>query len=660
MQQSNYDLVFKKIENYQYDWSLQRRKCTSTLLTGTLFLDKVAAAAGINIEALLVGFKDFNQQQFSQFFGNTGQLKLGLALYQSFFDSLPEKRLLDYFPLDYEVSLRIVTDCNNLQRLPWQILAKKNNQAQVDFLINHGWSIALALPDRSQDIVKSPEISRILIIAPELQHNRYAPTKGAAHSELLQKKLKQWNGLYKQSDALTVVQTWEALKQQLQAVDWDILYFYGHADLDQQHNSEGSCLVFAHVENNKKVVHVSLNDLQHELTRFGRTPNLIYLNACHSGRSGIASAAQQLQAPAIVVNRSVAFVDEARAQAIRFFECLLTDYDKKTPHHAMQALYQDKQTNLRWLTPVLYQHYKAWQQPCAQQLRFSELDVNWQYLLDRSEQVSILHSCLNSMFNPTERVNTKTEALIWYGTHQQSVGMFSKRIEAEVQNDRSNPAYIPLPLFWHEDEAVDNDVLFNQMLKGCLQVDNFANLPSLLRQQYKLSANRPVVFHLISAPFDIAKGTLHYIPRIFELLYFWNNLVQTHINKQAGLCRFLFSFPCELPNEANLTKVEAFFKRQQQQVFENVSLKSGMSIHLLPALKAVTAEDVDKFFRDKMDEELPIDNPAERKKRIEAFLALGKSSYNKIVSLLPQLAHQLSRAALPKESENKTLEDEIF
>lgn len=653
----DYDLVFTKQAQYKYAWQLSRRKQgTPTALTGELNLLQVAQLVGIDLNKLLNDFHDFKRNNFSDYLGGTGQKRLGAALYNALFNASDNhiKQAKKYFLYEHEVHLRIVSDCADIQTIPWQILAND------DFLVNQGWMISLALTDKTRNIAEQPSSPRFLIIAPELDSKDFADTRGAAHADVLQKKLKQWNLVYaNQPDAMQLVKTWEAFKK-VAHTPWDIIYFYGHAHPDQYHRSEGACLLFEDHETQEPVP-ISMGALQRELNQHANVkPKLIYLNACHTGRSGLSSAASNLNAAAVIVNRTDALVDEARGQALAFFEHLFIAVEPRTPHHAIRTVYKhSRQNTVRWLTPVLYQHYKVWQLECPKAGALGSVDVNWQYLLDRSAQVTILHTCLTTMFSKKERVNTQTAALIWYGAPQQNVEMFTKRIEAEIDKERSEPkpVYIPLYLNWVKDEAVSDSVRFEHMLQQCFRVEGFENVSNILRQRHKISGSRPVVFHIISDPFSAKDDQFANVKRIFELLSYWDNLlVREKVHKNNRLVRFIFSFSYKV-DEALLPGMGRLLASVNKEAFNHsgAPVAEGFKIHCLPPLSAVGVGDIEEFFKDKMGKALSGSDAQVRHQNIKAIMDLDNSSYQSIVSELPYLPGKLMNLPSLEQSDSDAI-----
>jgi hypothetical protein len=338
-------------------------------------------------------------------FDERGQLALGQYLYG---ETLGKRKLGIGERLRDEdaVLVRVVTEDEDLARLPWALLARGGR-----FLCATGWSVMLCDTGECTDCTLPPS-PRILMVMPE--PDGVPGTEAGAHIEELEGLLSGSDPYLERGHHLALVHTWEDLRQALADRHYDLLYYYGHG-LGDRHTSR---LVLATRSGNTRA-DIPVADLAQAIasSRY-RAPLIAYVNCCSGDAGGFLGAGLQLRrlSPVVVTNRTVATILVARAQARYFFRAVLIE--GLPPHTAVAQMYArvaDLDLSLRdtrWMTPVLHGRYGTWRAHPPPPPSRLERDPHWRLKLDRREQYSLLAQDVRDMLR--ER-RPGAKAYICYG-----------------------------------------------------------------------------------------------------------------------------------------------------------------------------------------------------------------------------------------------------
>ncbi|MCL4207421.1 MAG: hypothetical protein KJ000_33475 [Pirellulaceae bacterium] len=380
------------------------------------------------VEALVARRPGFVPPGFEEMFDERGQHDLGQYLYGQLFSSLAEQERLALEQAK-EVCVTVVCQDVFLTSIPWVLLARDGYFLALDERVN--WTIALAADRESLDrTVDFPSSPTMLIAVPNPCTAEYGETSAAEHVEELESALRLHHADLVRGKQLRVVDRWADLVDSLQTHPPDVLYYYGHGHGDRQ----VARLVFPHPEPGKGVQEIPVADLALRLQRLVRKPYIVYLNCCHGDAGAGLGAGRQLAdtVPAVISNRSLAFVPQARAQAIRFFQQTLVQGER--PHTAMRQLYQpqlaqDSVSNPRWMTPVFYRSYGPWlARPVIQSGWLP--DTDWSARLDRDVQWAIVFEKTCDMLYGGAR---RGLAFLWYGEEGQGLDLFHQRLRTQFR-----------------------------------------------------------------------------------------------------------------------------------------------------------------------------------------------------------------------------------
>ncbi len=396
------------------------------LPTSTLTLRGRRRRLSEPVEALVARRAGFVPPGFEEMFDERGQLDLGQHLYGQLFSSLAEQERLALDQAE-EVCVTVVCQDVFVGSIPWVLLARDGCFLALDERAN--WTIALATDRESLDrTVDFPHSPTMLIAAPNPCTAEYGETSAAEHIEELESALRLHQAHLVRGKQLRVVDRWADLVDSLEKHPPDVLYYYGHGRGDQQ----VARLVFPDSE--QGVRDVPITDLALRLQQLVRKPYLVYLNCCHGDAGAGLGAGRQLAGtvPAVISNRSLAFVPQARAQAIRFFQQTLIRGER--PHTAMRKLYQplrqqDSVSNPGWMTPVFYRSYGPWRARPVTQSGWLP-DTDWPARLDRDVQWAIVFEKTCDMLYSGVR---KGLAFFWYGEQGQGLDLFHQRLRTQLR-----------------------------------------------------------------------------------------------------------------------------------------------------------------------------------------------------------------------------------
>ncbi len=388
----------------------------------SLTIKNKPCALGALVQALIT----FKSETLKTVFDERGQLMLGQYLYAQTLGRCPDKLQA---VTGAEVLLRIISEDEHIIRLPWVLLARNGV-----FLATAGWSVMLGCVGDLSSALLPPSPS-ILVLMP--QPNGTPATQAAAHLHDLETMLSAVDPYWSRQHAdthLHLAHTWQECRNQIAARHHDVLYYYGHGTGD----AYCSRLVFAGDQSHERC-DVAMADLANCLRQApGGAPMLAYINCCRGDAGGVLGAGRQLLniVPVVISNRTIAYIEAARMQAIAFWRAVLME--GLSPHQAAAGLYSQlgdmglffKDT--RWVTPVLHGAYRDWHYHPPQPRNPLDRDPHWRVKLDRSTQISLVTHKARQMMRLG---SPRALAYVWFGREGQGVDTFHRRIVLELKAD---------------------------------------------------------------------------------------------------------------------------------------------------------------------------------------------------------------------------------
>ena len=440
--------------------------------------------------AIVQAIIDYGSINSQTFFDERAQLEIGRYLFAQIFGELtPRERQALH---DDKVDVRLVTAAEHIGRLPWALLAD-----DAVFLTTAGWSVSLARTMEGKDL-ELPPSPKILIVAPEPEG--IPATNAAAHLEKLEDLLSGADQRHQQGRNLRVVKTWEEFKAAAAEFQPHIIYYYGHGVGD----ANATRLIFA---SGKKMSRVDkpLPDVANALQ--DAPLRLVYINCCQGDAGGCLGVGWQLSriAPAVLTNRTTAWIEAAQAQALAFWRSVLIDGE--APHTAVAEMYGklgdlDLTTrNIRWMTPVLHAHYQSWKANPPQLLSRLEFDPLWRLKLDRTKQFGQLHYLTTQMLQERK---PKAHAFVWYGKEQQGVDLFHKRLKAELQERLPDTFVYEVLPEWPADLAQPHRS-FSDMMCEAFAVETLDHIPGRIRTENRGVSGRRTLVYVNHRPVRSAK-----------------------------------------------------------------------------------------------------------------------------------------------------------
>lgn len=417
-----------------------------------------------------------------------GQVEIGHYLYGQIFGKIYPTELCS--EREDRVDLRIVTDDEYIARLPWVLLAHKGI-----FLCTSGWSVSLSRTHQVSDCTLPPS-PRMLVVAPEPVGED--KTRAKSHLEALEYRLSLYDHHLSLGDHLQVATTWEQFRQQLDEFKPHIIYYYGHGVGDRYR----SRLVFAAGKEHRQM-EKPIGDFAQCLRDMEEPPKLVYLNCCSGDAGGFLGAGWQLGEfiPAVVTNRTAAYIDAAQAQALALWQSILLD--GQPPHVAMTQI-RGKLVDLdltfsdaRWLTPVIHCHYAEWKSTPPKRVEPLEHDPHWHLKLDRVAQFGTVAFQSRQMLR--ER-RPRTLAYIWYGKAGQGIELFHKRLKVELRDDLATYAHFlevrpkwPMHLY-------ETDHCFADMMSEAFDVHSLQDIPQYIRAYTRGATGRQTLVYVRHQP----------------------------------------------------------------------------------------------------------------------------------------------------------------
>ncbi|MBO0615097.1 CHAT domain-containing protein [Thiothrix fructosivorans] len=604
----NFDLVIQSAAT-GYAWGLYPQGQPAPCLQGNFQLDTVELKGKpVKLSMLDDAFIHFKKDILSAF-DEAAQLQLGQYLYQLIFAAASA----NLFPPQEAVLLRVVSDDAFIQRIPWNLLTCHNT-----FLVMEDWHVTVATQANApRRAVQFADVPKVLLVCQE-PRDQTATGAGEHGNDLLQYLRGRRYGYFLNSHALAVAADWDSFRRKLDEQSWDVIYYYGHGMGD----GYGASLLFTDASG--KAMEVTMGKLAAMLK--AAPPSLLYLNACRSGSNGIAGSVTQLQMiPALLVNRTDALTDAAREHGRIFLERLLLDH--YPPHQAITHAYNSKGHGLaaiRWMIPILYQHYTEWHFPHSNVQRFVVKDMHWYLKLDRTAQFSRVFYHTSEMLvsdSPT------TLACFWHGTKEQGVERFHERLPIELKKHSRDMEMVTFTFRWPAHFNELHQAFEHMVCKG-FGIRFLDDLPGMLQNLSIGGISNPLVVH---CRFEtLRKGSPMNLGRLAFFLKWWET--EVHARLRSYGIRTLLALGYELkepdPQFATICRNE----------LTKVKLKSGMKLELLDELQQVSEQDILDFL-EKFDVELPVVGD-DRSKLINDIVVRTEGHYEKVLNELQTIVSQ--------------------
>lgn len=568
--------------------------------------------------------------QLAQLFDERGQLELGQHLYNQTFGQLPAA-LRQRLQQQSEVEVQIITDDEQVSRLPWVLLAHNGI-----FLTTAGWSVLLSSQLASLDC-ELPPSPRILVVAP--QPVGVSGTDAARHLDVLEDMLSSHDHLLAWDRHLKLVETWEEFTQQVKEFAPQIVYYYGHGEGDL-HNAR---LAFASGPG-QQLRRIPVADFALHLRTMPTPPCLVYVNCCLGDAAGYLGVGLQLSSfvPAVITNRTVAMIDAAQAQALALWEDLLLR--GIAPHHAVARLYSRlgdlnlSTADVRWLTPVLHGHYATWRaNPPSPPSRLVH-DPHWHLKIDRVIQYSVVAEQTRQMLRERK---PRTHAFVWYGREGEGIEIFHQRLNIELRESLGNVFVYEVRPEWPMEFA-DFHRSCEDMLLEAFGVNELAAIPARIRARTAGAAGVQTLVYVRHQP--VRSPKILDSSKFQRYLEWWDHnfapLLEAQQFALLGVS-FLVNNPA------------SFISRMD--VLENVDLHLS-AVMLLDQMEKLALKDLRDFLR-KHNVRLPL---ARRDQVLNQILARTGGRYEQTVEELKNLvslAWNLAEDAPPGEA-NEDAEEE--
>jgi hypothetical protein len=430
----------------------------------------------------------FESKVLETVFDERGQLELGQYLYvQSLghWQNAPDPRR------EADIRLHIISEDEHILRLPWVLLAYGGN-----FLSMLGWSVILGSSDPLGDY-ELPPSPRLLVVIP--QPAGVPDTQAGAHLQELEEMLSRADHHFYQGKHLRVVRTWEEFQTQVNTQHYDLLYYYGHGTGDI-HRSR---LLFATGKTNERK-DVPVADLAACLRQAPKGPPLLaYVNCCQGDAGGILGAGRQLLnlIPAVVTNRTVAYIEAARQQALEFWRTTLLE--GIPPHAAVAGMYARlgnmglSLKDVRWMTPVLHSRYRNWKANPSQVRSPLDRSPHWRLKLDRVRQFSQVAYQTGQMLREHK---PRSLVYVWYGQKGQGMDLFHQRLAVELRDVLPGVHLYEVPPRWPDDLHNPHRSFEDMLLEAFEVYDSLENIPGRIRTQTRGESGRQTLVYVRHQP----------------------------------------------------------------------------------------------------------------------------------------------------------------
>ncbi len=594
----------------------------------------------ITLAQLIDKLIEFDQQWLKAWFDERAQFELGLYLYQQLFGSLHPATIQ---PANGTVEIRIISEDEHINRLPWILLAHHGV-----FLTTSGWSLSLSHNSQPENH-ELPPSCRMLIIAPQPEGE--ADTRADAHISELQQMLSLQDSSYLclqgKGENLEIVTTWPAFKAALKTFKPQVLYYYGHGCGDQN----SSQLVFADQHNQR--IDKSASDLRPLLQSIpGGPPLIAYINCCLGDAGGFLGVGQQLAGiiPAVVTNRTMAFIKATQTQGLAFWQNALLE--GLPPHEATGQIrieLEEESTaesfgfsDTRWMTPVLYCNYQHWKSNPPKASTRLDRDPHWRLKLNRVSQFGQVFLQTYQMF-----MEKKPRALsyLWYGEPEQGLEIFHHRLKVELQEKLTDTLVYEVKPQWPTDLA-DPNQSFRDMLTQAFGINQLDHLAAHIRTESKSVSGRQTLVYIRHTPVT-SIYTFH--PQNLKTYLEWLNIhIVSELPPQACLLVGI-SYEVKNPNKF----YDLLIEKEQLNALE----LSDLVFQLLDELEKINRKDIIDFLATHS-----IQVPVDIKDGIlDKILGKTKGSYEKVLEELKGLERRawrmVQQANQTKDADNNGKDD---
>ena len=567
-----------------------------------------------------------------KWFDERGQYETGLYLYQQLFGDNPPET---YQGENARIDVRIVTQDENISRLPWALLAHGGA-----FLATAGWAVSLANCQPTKDC-ELPPLPKILVVAP--QPINWSATEADEHISDLRDMLAATDLTQVDDKHFRSVCAWSDFLMQLEDFQPDVLYYYGHGDGDQY----SSKLIFEDQEVPLTDLRSALNE---QLENSGNPPLLAYINCCQGDTGGLLGAGKQLVEliPTVLTNRTTAYVSAARKQAIAFWEAVLLRGE--APHNAVANMRGRlgglglSTNNIRWMTPVLHCQYNAWRANPPIPLSRLDRDPHWQLKLDRVDQFSKVFFLTHQMLLERQPLAL---AYLWYGSPEQGVEIFHKRLKWELEEKLPDAELYQVLPKW-PDELQDPAKSFQDMICQAFKISTLEHLKGRIRTQVRQISGKRILVYVCHQSIN---SFLVYDPRNIKLyLEWWSN---TFVPLLPAKTHAILGISFAHENPAKLYK---FFTDKEK--LNDLELPHTV-FELLDELEIVTRRDLIAFIK---THKIYV-NDEIRDKVLNEVLKKTQGSYVEILDELRRLentAYQMKKKKDEQEIVDDGYYDDLF
>ncbi|VFM98667.1 MAG: hypothetical protein BECKG1743D_GA0114223_102872 [Candidatus Kentron sp. G] len=575
-----------------------------------------------------------------------GQLEIGRYLYAETIARLPWGELRKLRETR-AVILHIGSPDEHITRLPWVLLARGQ-----ELLCNCGWSVLLSgrpfaeADDNGEyrlqpppEMVELPPSPRLLVIAP--QPKDAPPTEASAHLDRLQALLREGDRRLIWGQNLRRADGWEEFVTVLPAFAPHLVYFYGHGAGSEQRAD----LLFQ--DNEGRRLDVPMVDFAQCINGLESPPRLVYVNCCQGDAAGLLGAGRQINAPAVLTNRTVAAIPAAisitQTQAMAVWESIILKGE--APHTALQQVYlrtaelKLSRADVRWMTPVLYGDYREWRANPAPPAKRYVKDPDWHLKVDRIGQFATVSHLAREMLR-----NQRPRCLffIWYGKAGEGIELFHERLEKDLEGDLPDRAelYTVRPA-WPE-ALTDPEIAFREVVTEAFDVADVTQVPGRIRERTQGESGRRTLTYVSHLPMETGRyesremleGTIN--PTTLGDYFDWCDRVYEEQLETGQHVLVGISF---------LVKDPPRFRAWIERELERLELRNSV-VKPLDEMERLAEGDL----RDFMDlHNIPI--PAERRNRIiKAILAKTKGHYELTIAQLEDwLARGLAQGPAVEE-----------
>lgn len=529
---------------------------------------------GITLGELTEELIKYDSLNLKKFFHERGQCEIGMYLFEQLFGHLTESEREQLSDRNAQVDLRIVSDDEQISSLPWTLLNDRGR-----FVAASGWSISLSPSPEKWRPVELPPSPRMIIVMPEPEG--WPDTRAETHLRDLEKSLSSINSLHTCDKNLCVVKSWEDLRQKIQEIQPDILYYYGHGNTEVG----TSHLIFAQRIGNLPI-QVSATEFANLLCNLGtNAPVLVYINCCLGDAGGLLGIGRQVRQviPVVITNFSKVYVDKAQNQALDIWRSILIN--GLPPHEAVAIMRKrfggeaGALSEVSWMTPVVHRSYDRWN--FNPHLIPDEFDLIWRHTLDRIKHTGEVFYLMGTMMREHRQ---QALTFLWYGKKGQGVEQFYKRVEVELHNNRlpNTRVYKVRPDWPPQFDNFQQSV--RDMLKQAFEVDDYRMVAEQIRVKANKMGGYQTIIYLHHPP--ITKGMELYKTDQLKSYLQWLDAefvsrLSEHVFALIGL-----AFIVEEPDN---------FRRKVERNVEGVKYHN-MSFRVLDELGKIRSRDLDDYF----------------------------------------------------------------